>query len=38
MQEEAKRGWWDSNLIKEFEALLGCRPPHVEAIDVAHAF
>ena len=28
MQEESKRGWWDSNLIKEFEALLcWSRPP-----------
>jgi putative two-component system response regulator len=38
MHAEAKRGWWDSGLIKEFETLLSCRPPTVEAIHVAHAF
>jgi putative two-component system response regulator len=38
MHEEARRGWWDSSLIKEFESLLGTRPPAVEAIHVAHVF
>ena len=38
MQEESKRGWWDSNLIKEFEALLCWQSPAVEAINVAHVF
>jgi cyclic di-GMP phosphodiesterase len=38
MREEAKLGWWDSNLIKEFEALLCWQPPAVEAINVAHVF
>ena len=38
MREEAGRGWWDSNLIKEFEALVCWQPPAVEAINVAHVF
>lgn len=38
MYEEAKRGWWDSKLIKEFEGLLSCQPPAVEQIHVAHVF
>jgi putative two-component system response regulator len=38
MRGEAKKGWWDSNLIDEFEALLGGRPPVIEAIKVEHAF
>jgi putative two-component system response regulator len=38
MQDEARRGWWDSSLIKEFESLLGSRPPTVEAIHAAHVF
>lgn len=38
MREEAKLGWWDSNLIKEFEALICWQPPSVEAINVAHVF
>jgi putative two-component system response regulator len=38
MQEESKRGWWDSNLIKEFEALVCWQSPAVEAINVAHVF
>jgi putative two-component system response regulator len=38
MQQEAKRGWWDSNLIKEFEGLICWQPPAVEAINVAHVF
>jgi putative two-component system response regulator len=38
MQDEAKRGWWDSGLIKEFEALICWQAPAVEAINVAHVF
>jgi len=38
MFEEAKRGWWDSGLIGEFEALLCWQQPAVEAVHVVHAF
>lgn len=38
MYEEARRGWWDSSLIQEFETLLGCQPPAVEQIHVAQVF
>jgi len=38
MRNEAKRGWWDNNLIDEFEALLGWQAPVVETIKVVHAF
>jgi len=38
MREEARRGWWDSALIDELEALLCWQAPVVEAIKVAHAF
>ena len=35
---EARRGWWDSDLIKEFEALICWQAPTVEKIEVAHVF
>jgi putative two-component system response regulator len=38
MRDEAKRGWWDSSLIDELEALICWQAPVVEAIKVAHAF
>jgi putative two-component system response regulator len=38
MRYEARRGWWDSSLIDQFEALLCWQAPAVEAIKVAHAF
>jgi putative two-component system response regulator len=38
MRNEARRGWWDSSLIDEFEALLCCDRPAIEAIKVAHVF
>jgi putative two-component system response regulator len=38
MRDESRKGWWDSNLVKEFESLLACRPPAVEHIHVAHVF
>lgn len=38
MRGEARRGWWDKNLIDEFERLLGHQAPVVEEIKVAHAF
>jgi putative two-component system response regulator len=38
MRDEARRGWWDNNLIGEFAILLGCRAPVVEEIRVAHVF
>jgi putative two-component system response regulator len=36
--DESRRGWWDSSLIKEFEALICWQSPAVESINVAHAF
>jgi putative two-component system response regulator len=36
--DEARRGWWDASLIKEFEALICWQAPAVEAIHVAHVF
>ena len=38
MRSEAKRGWWDSGLIDEFEALLCWQAPVVEEIKVVHVF
>jgi putative two-component system response regulator len=38
MRSEARRGWWDSSLIDEFEALICWQVPVIEAIKVAHAF
>jgi putative two-component system response regulator len=38
MRDEARRGWWDRNLIDEFAALLGYHAPVVEEIKVAHVF
>jgi putative two-component system response regulator len=38
MRGEARRGWWDSNLIDELEILLYSQAPTVEPIRVAHAF
>jgi putative two-component system response regulator len=38
MQGEARRGWWDSALIRNFEALVCSQPPTVESINVAHVF
>jgi putative two-component system response regulator len=38
MRDEARRGWWDNNLIDEFEALLCWQAPAVETIKVAHVF
>ncbi|HZP07136.1 MAG TPA: HD domain-containing phosphohydrolase [Terracidiphilus sp.] len=38
MRGEARRGWWDNDLIDEFGALLGYRAPVVEEIKVAHVF
>jgi putative two-component system response regulator len=38
MYQEAGRGWWDSNLIKEFETLLSNQLAAVEQIHVASAF
>jgi cyclic di-GMP phosphodiesterase len=38
MLEEAKRGWWECNMIKEFEALICWQAPAVESINVAHVF
>jgi putative two-component system response regulator len=38
LQNEARRGWWDTSLIKEFEALICWQAPAVEAINVAHVF
>jgi putative two-component system response regulator len=38
MRNEARRGWWDINLIDEFGALLGYHAPVVEEIKVAHVF
>lgn len=38
MRSEARRGWWDKNLIDEFEALLCWEAPAIEPIKVAHAF
>jgi hypothetical protein len=38
MRDEAKRGWWDSSLIDELEALVCRQRPVVETINVAHAF
>jgi putative two-component system response regulator len=38
MRGEARRGWWDSDLIDELEALLCWQAPAVEAINVVHAF
>ena len=38
MRNEARRGWWDSKLIDEFEALLCWQVPVVEPIKVTHAF
>jgi putative two-component system response regulator len=38
MRHEARRGWWDKNLIDEFEALLCWEAPAIEPIKVAHAF
>lgn len=38
MRSEARRGWWDSSLIDELEALICFQMPVVEAITVTHAF
>jgi cyclic di-GMP phosphodiesterase len=38
MRKESKRGWWDSSLIDELEALLCWQTPLIEPIQVAHAF
>lgn len=38
MRNEARRGWWDSRLIDEFEALICWQAPVVEPIKVTHAF
>lgn len=38
MRKEAKRGWWDSSLIDEFETLINWQAPVVETIDVVHVF
>jgi putative two-component system response regulator len=38
MYQEAGRGWWDGNLIKEFETLLSNQLAAVEHIHVASAF
>jgi putative two-component system response regulator len=38
MLDEARRGWWDSGLIKEFEALICWQAPAIEKIEVTHAF
>ncbi len=38
MRDESKRGWWDSSLIDELEALICRQRPVVEKITVAHAF
>jgi putative two-component system response regulator len=38
MRAEAGRGWWNSSLIGELEALLCWQAPPIEAIQVAHAF
>jgi len=38
MRNEARRGWWDSKLIDEFEDLLCRQVPVVEPIRVTHAF
>jgi putative two-component system response regulator len=38
MRNEARRGWWDRNLIDEFEALICWDAPVIEPIKVAHAF
>jgi putative two-component system response regulator len=38
MRDEANRGWWDSALIDELEALICWQAPVVEAIKVTHAF
>ena len=35
---EARRGWWDAGLIREFEALVCWQAPAVEKIEVAHVF
>jgi putative two-component system response regulator len=38
MRAEAGRGWWNSSVIDELEALLCWQAPSIEAIQVAHAF
>jgi putative two-component system response regulator len=38
MRNEARRGWWDSSLIDELEALLCWQAPAVEPIRVTHVF
>jgi putative two-component system response regulator len=38
MRREAQRGWWDSSLIDELEALICWQAPVVEEIKVAHVF
>ena len=38
MRAEAGRGWWNSSLIDELEALLCWQAPPIEVIQVAHAF
>ena len=38
MRREAQRGWWDSDLIDEFQELLSRQAPVVEALNVAQVF
>jgi putative two-component system response regulator len=38
MRREARRGWWDNNLIDEFGVLLGYHAPVVDEIKVTHVF
>jgi putative two-component system response regulator len=38
MRREAQRGWWDSDLIDEFQELLSRHAPVVEALNVAQVF
>jgi putative two-component system response regulator len=38
MRSEARRGWWDSTLIDELEALLCWEAPAVEPLRVTHVF
>jgi putative two-component system response regulator len=38
MRREAQRGWWDGDLIDEFQELLSRQAPVVEALNVAQVF
>lgn len=38
MRAEARRGWWDSSLIDELEALLCWQAPPIEVIKAMQVF